>query len=382
MNIAYLSVFTSLRISNWSGLDYSIFRALGQQGARIDFIGRRDGDTGLPLTEKITWRLAHALGKRYLTDRSPAYFNALASQAQAQIRPDADILFSPGTGPFVALADKRPKVFYTDAVFAGMIDYYPAFTNLSRASVRAGNAAEQAAIDNADLCIFASDWAADWAMRAYGTSPGKVAVVPFGANLEPSLSVREIRAAATAKASDAACNLLFPGVDWERKGGDRALQIARKLNEAGIKTTLHVAGVNAIPVADLPDYVVNHGYLDKNNNADARRMEELFDAAHFMVLPSRAECAGVVFSEAGAFGVPAIATDTGGIPTFVKDHLNGKIFPGQAVVDGAVDFIRAQKADPGAYIELACSSYNEFSTRLNWTTSGSQIMNLLKKLVQ
>lgn len=34
---------------------------------------------------------------------------------------------------------------------------------------------------------------------------------------------------------------------------------------------------------------------------------------HLLLLPTRAECAGIVFNEASAYGVPILLTDTGGV---------------------------------------------------------------------
>ena len=57
-------------------------------------------------------------------------------------------------------------------------------------------------------------------------------------------------------------NLLFIGVDWIRKGGDLAVTITKNLNDLGIKTTLHIVGIEKLPFENTPDFIVNHGYIN------------------------------------------------------------------------------------------------------------------------
>jgi glycosyltransferase involved in cell wall biosynthesis len=47
----------------------------------------------------------------------------------------------------------------------------------------------------------------------------------------------------------------------------------------------------------------------------------------FFILPTRAECSAIVFSEASAFGLPIISTRTGGVPDYVQDGVNGYCLP-------------------------------------------------------
>ena len=44
-------------------------------------------------------------------------------------------------------------------------------------------------------------------------------------------------------------------------------------------------------------------------------------------MPTKAECAGIVFSEACMYGLPIFTHATGGICTYVKDDYNGMKLP-------------------------------------------------------
>ncbi|MEW6305327.1 MAG: glycosyltransferase, partial [Verrucomicrobiota bacterium] len=101
--------------------------------------------------------------------------------------------------------------------------------------------------------------------------------------------------------------------------------------------------------------------------------------AHFLIVPSRAEAYGIVFCEASSFGIPSLTTNVGGIPTVVRDGLNGRTFPLDAPIDEYVAFIMRHMADRAAYRQLAMTTFGEFSSRLNWRSAGEAILSHLEQ---
>lgn len=65
------------------------------------------------------------------------------------------------------------------------------------------------------------------------------------------------------------------------------------------------------------------GYLDKNNLEEYKKYIYLYQECNAFILPTRAECAGLLFAEANAFVMPIFATKTGGLPTYVRNGENG-----------------------------------------------------------
>ena len=227
------------------------------------------------------------------------------------------MVFSPAGSMLVAhLATDIPVVYLSDATVRLMLDYYPEFTGLSKRAIRTADALEQAAIARAALLVYPTRWAADSAVNDYGADPGKILVAPLGANfLEDEIDRGEIDRAGPPP-DDGVCRLLFVGADWQRKGGAIALDTVRHLQALGVPCRLTVVGTHPPGRVDLPG-VEFVGYLDKSRPEDRARLNTLYREAHFFVLPTRNECYGIVFCEAAAYGLPVLATRTGGVPDVV-----------------------------------------------------------------
>jgi len=76
---------------------------------------------------------------------------------------------------------------------------------------------------------------------------------------------------------------------------------------------------------------------------DVRPVEPLLAALDVLVLPSLSEASGIVLLEAGALGVPVVATAVGGIPEVVEDGVTGILVPpGQpaALADAVTRLLR------------------------------------------
>jgi glycosyltransferase involved in cell wall biosynthesis len=240
---------------------------------------------------------------------------------------------------------------------------------------------EQLALDKCQLAIYSSDWAAKTAIENYRVDPSKVKVVPFGANIECDRDISYIKTLIDAKPSHQ-CNLLFIGVEWYRKGGDIALQVAEELNKQGLPTQLTVVGCKPNAEQPLPDFVTSLGFVSKTTEEGVQKIKQLLSEAHFLILPSMADCTPIVFCEANSFGVPCLATNVGGIPTIIKDDVNGKTFAKEANIADYCTYISNVFSNYSQYKSLALSSFNEYQCRLNWSVAGKTVKKLLTNLVR
>jgi glycosyltransferase involved in cell wall biosynthesis len=381
--IAYATTYDALDVSHWSGTGYHIALALMAHGFDLKFIG--------PLPHpKALWPLFKAKGlaynrflhKGYFAEHDAAMARHYARVVEQQIQGNGrtDILFSPGTIPIAFVETDAPLAIWSDATHACLFDFYPEYSELSATTIRDGHLIEQAAIDRAAALIFSSDWAAESAMRDYRADPAKVHVVPYGANIEPP-APDEVERAIRAR-SRKVCKLLFIGVDWVRKGGDTALATARELNEAGLPTELTIVGCDPFQGETQPDFVRCEGFLDKQEETNRKRLVALLAESHFLVVPSRAECFGIVYCEANALGVPCLARSLGGIPTIVRDGVNGYLFDPAAPPSSYAQTIERLFRAYHEYLDLARAAANEYRLRLNWHVAGKRAREILVNVTQ
>lgn len=378
MNIAYVTSHNARDIHSWSGTPYHVAQALIAQGGRLNYID----NLSIPFNNLLkVKRLAYRyMGKKYLLDRELFVLKDYARQITRRLSPDTDVLFSPGSTPMALLDTKKPKVFYADATFASLLGAYDSYSNLAAETLRNGMAIEQASLTSSALAIYSSDWAAQSALDHYKVDPRKVHVVPFGANVEANRTEEDIQRIVDSRPRTR-CRLLFLGVDWERKGGDKALAVLKALNERGLPTELHIAGIRSFPFDTLPEHVVDHGFISKSTPEGRRRIDDLLESSHFLILPTKAEAYGLVFAEANALGVPDLSTIVGGVPTIVKDGLNGQLFPLDAPAGAYADYVFNLFQQYDRYQQLALSSFHEFETRLNWASTGKRLVELIRTVL-
>lgn len=380
MRAAYVTVYDSSDIRSWSGLGYYIAKALEDQKVLLDRIGPLHESHELLFKVKRKF-YNHISKKRYLRVANSAKAKSYASQAKKALgSSQVDIVFSPGIVPICYLETNKPIVYWTDATFAGLVDFYPAFTNLASENLRDGHHMHQEALIRSSLAIYSSDWAAQTAIENYKVDPSKIKVVPFGANIECDRNFEDIKAIIDSRPSDR-CKLLFLGVDWFRKGGDTALKVAEALNASGLPTELTVVGCQPVVKGALPAFVHPLGFISKSEPAGRKKILELISESHFLILPSVADCTPVVFCEVNSFGLPCLSTNVGGIPTTIRSGVNGQIFSKNAEISEYCEYIERLFSNYSTYKDLALSSFNEYQARLNWSTSGRAVRKLMETLL-
>lgn len=214
-----------------------------------------------------------------------------------------DILFSPGQSDLLALSVPRDKklIYLSDAVFRSMIDYY--WSGMEPKMEAYLDSAEAKTLERADSVILSSEWAKRDAMRFYHTPEEKIFVIPFGANLRDEYQGKDF---ATKKNE---IKLLLVGVDWERKGIDIAIDaLALNSMQSALRFDLTIVGFSKPAGRTFSDAVHFAGQLNKNVPAEYDRMIAYYQASDIFLLPTKAECAGIVFAEAAEYGMPVFST--------------------------------------------------------------------------
>ena len=84
-------------------------------------------------------------------------------------------------------------------------------------------------------------------------------------------------------------------------------------------------------------------------------------------------------AEANAYGVPAITTETGGVPEVVKDGINGYCLPYSANGNTYAALISELFIDESRYRELIFTSRQHFEKNLNWSKWAEGFRELFEK---
>jgi len=203
---------------------------------------------------------------------------------------------------------RTPVVTLEDATFHQVCEDYrwPWLRNLSSSRRTSLDEQTRRRYARAEACAFMSSWAAASAIRDYRVPASKVCVVGVGRNHNPPCPDRDWSRP----------RALFVGFDWERKNGPGVLRAFSKLREQRTDARLDIVGGH--PRLDV-EGVTTHGQLSLTDPAQRSRLEALFGAATFFVMPSLHEPAGIVYAEAQAAGIASIATTSGGAATIVGD---------------------------------------------------------------
>lgn len=366
MKVGFAARWSPLDKRAWSGTTHYTWRQIRQRFETSIFHFKWNWITREILTMQKSFNRSwygKATSVEFL-DRYARYFSRALTQALKE--QPVDCLFVPASSQLIAhVQTDIPIIYMTDATFGQLQGYYPGFSNLPAYNIREGIALDRQAFHRSAHCMLASDWCAQSAVQDYGVDPARVSVLPCGANLDAIPSRESLR-----PGQPGLCRLLFLGVDWERKGGDIVLEACRTLREWGVNAQLQIVG--CVPPADIAGnpFIHHIPFLDKNDPAQMLELEKIIRDSDLLFLPTRAECAGVVFSECAAFGIPSISTDTGGVSTYVRNGVNGYTLPIQAGAAEYASLIRQLYDNPGQLAGLKLGARRYYEEYLSWDNWG------------
>jgi glycosyltransferase involved in cell wall biosynthesis len=350
--------------NSWSHTVYHMCQILRGGGFDIAFLGPMHARVERAAGKLVDMSRRVVSRKRYMYFHSiwvSRRFGRVATRRLADAEAPFDLVLASGAVDVAFLKTDLPIVLILDATHMLMREYYPAYTNLSPRSRRELDTIERLAIQRAALILVSSSWAACSVIADYQAAADRVHVIPFGADLEsaPAASILASR-----RRTDI-CRLLFLGSDWQRKGGDLAVETLLEIERRGVDAELVVCGC-APPRGVTHPHLRVIPFLNKRDPQQREALEALYLNSDFLLLPTRSDCAPMVFCEAAAFGLPAVTTDTGGVAEIVKHGETGFTLPHSARGDAYADLIARAYRNPVRYAELSVASRARYDERLNW----------------
>ncbi|MBK9175720.1 MAG: glycosyltransferase family 4 protein [Flavobacteriales bacterium] len=377
ITIGYLTIEDARDRRAWSGTHHFLLKELEKRLERVVLLGPLPDTFAVLVCKALNQVLLRITGKRFNWRAAPWVARSYARIIERRLRgTPVDLIIAPaGLSTIAHLRTSIPIIYINDRSIAGALGYHDVLQNLFDWSGEQSLATERAALRNATLSIFSSDWAADAAKLAAPDVADRVRMIPFGANLPEAPA-----ASGMGTWPNGPLKLLFLGVYWEAKGGPIAYDALLTLKRAGVKAQLVVCGCDPPAECTDPD-LIREGFLDKNKPDQLSRLQEHLRTADFLILPTRFEAYGIVFCEAAAYGLPVLATRTGGVSTVVQEGNTGLLFAPEEGGERYATAIEGLISDPARLTVMRSAARLRFDQLLNWSAFVDRLLDQALPLV-
>lgn len=246
----------------------------------------------------------------------------------------------------------RPKVLYCPHAWAFLME-----GNLKKKKIFA--LIEKVLLYVTDIVICVSKYEKQEAEK-FGIVSDKIKVIYNGVRIPPELPQKE--------KSDITQILFVGRLDYQ-KGFDVVLDVMKRLE--GKPYFLTVIG-DAVHSTERPETRDNINYLGWLLPAD---LQEYFQKADFLLMPSRWESFGLVAAEAGAWGCPALSSNCCSLPEIILDGMSGRLASDDDVKK-ITEIIEIVKQDEWHDMGLKAREYVQSHFALEKMTEGT--MSLYK----
>ena len=217
-----------------------------------------------------------------------------------------------------------PHFIYTDHTHLANLNY-PNF-NLKKLYPEKWIKLEKQAYGNAARIFVRSSNIQRSLIEQYEQPIDKAICVYAGNNVETNALTTEDK-------SYGGQNILFVGIEWERKGGPALIEAFKMVLAKHPNATLTIVGAK-------PDIQMNNcKILGKISPAE---LNSHYEKATLFCLPTRVEPFGIAFLEAMQARLPIIGTNVGAIPDFLRNDWNGILIePGdvQGMANGIITLL-------------------------------------------
>jgi glycosyltransferase involved in cell wall biosynthesis len=294
MRILYLACsYDPLIQSDGSSADYDLYHAFLRGGATLQIVGPFNAVPSF--VEKIYRKLHRLFSRRRYSKHSLAFLRLNSREINRAIDEfSPDVLFTYFYYPLVYLKTEIPIVYGIDTTVIGSQGQWPLFSRVEY--LRMLNW-ERSVLRRSAAVITWSKWTADILKDRYGIAEERISYFPRPASLPPSCIPEHLELYENPLSP---LNLLLVGRDKERKGVSLAVELVNKLNKMGMVTNLRIVGLDG----QNTEYVKYCGLYNKSIDSQLKKYVGHYQWSHFLIHPAKFEAAGIVPSEAAAFGVP------------------------------------------------------------------------------
>lgn len=360
-------------IDSGSGFDYDFFQAFSRHDAEIKVIGPPHYQAFA--VERLFARLyKKATGNSYAKFRlSMAY--RLSSELNRNVKFwNPDVVFTIWPNFLVFYNQRIPTVYSVDTCLYGEHLQWPSYGKLA---MKITEWEEKRAFHKCAAIITHSHWTKNIISSHYNIKPDIITVLPVSASIPTSAIPKKIDIRKMKEISKP-IKLLLVGRVFHRKGIDIAIETVRILNSIGFKAFLSICGMDENEKFPFVEFV---GLFKKSNQEQLNKYMQLYRDAHLLIHPARFEAAGIVPSEAAAFGTPTITNDAGGLGTTVADGTSGIVLPKDSPAEAYARAIMDLINDPERYYRLCETTRQRYEQELNWDVTSKRVVELVRRVV-
>ena len=293
--------------------------------------------------------------------RTTYLFNYVRALARKFARQEKDLCF---TFQLQSIFDTHiegiPNFVYTDHTHLANM-YYADYTRVRLFSA-AWIACEKTIYDHANLVFTRSSNISRSLIEQYGMPEEKVICIYAGANTPlPDIDLDR-------KDYDAQ-NILFVGLDWERKGGPDLVRAFKQVFPRHPQASLIIVG------NQIED---DHPGIQSFARVPLEDLHGFYRQATIFAMPSYNEPFGIVFVEAMACALPILATRIGAIPDMVRTGQNGYLVePGD--IDGLTEALEMLLQSEERRRRFGRHSWDLSQQRYNWPAVGALLRSHILK---
>ncbi|KQV79077.1 hypothetical protein ASD15_20655 [Massilia sp. Root351] len=164
-----------------------------------------------------------------------------------------------------------------------------------------------------------------------------------------------------------------------KKGQDVLLDAFASLAADFPDLTLTLAGASDQALPGLEQQAARLGLASRVRllrDVPHAAVAQLFASATVFALPSRQEPFGIVLLEAGAFGLPVVASAVGGVPEILDDGVTARLVPPDDAA-GLAEALRAVLRNPDAAQAMGARLRQHVQNRFSWHASSAGYAALL-----
>ena len=241
--------------------------------------------------------------------RTPYMFNKMKALIQRELAKETYLFSLQNQSLFDASTGRWPHFVYTDHTHLENLNY----SGFGRKQLlaQAWISLEASIYQNATAVFTRSSNVSKSVIEKYAVPSEKVICV-YAGNIVKVDDIKVNNASYSNKYWNK--NILFVGLDWERKGGQDLLRAFEILLKHHPDATLTIVG------SSPKDAAPNCNVIGRISAED---VNEYYERASVFCLRTKLEPFGLVFVEAMSHKLPIVGTRVGAIPDMVKDGENG-----------------------------------------------------------